>query len=124
MITVLMQRHSYDRQDKAYAHFKMNGGFGYLPDSLHPEDQVKLIKRIVKAKENCTIVTHSLIVIYALNNELLRNKKLEIWAYEVLPCGKIKSVVKDRWIDESVLGHVADELHAEMNRLSAKRRTK
>lgn len=119
-----MQRHSYDRQDEAYAHFKMNGGYGYMPDSLHPEDQVKLIKRIVKAKENCTIVTHSLIVIYALNNELLRNNKLKVCACEVLPSGKIKSVIKDRWIDESVLGHVADKLHAEMNRLSAKRKAK
>lgn len=89
----------------------------------HPEDQVKLVKRWVKEQKdfpgiNLVVATHSLIIIYALNNELLRNAWLQVEAYAINKNGAKTSAANNRWIDERVLGKVVDKLGMEMIKLS------
>jgi hypothetical protein len=138
VITVLMQRHGgKDLLDAALSHStkyrqsytdRFPYGCAYCPENgKHPEDQVKWVKRVV---QDCrkqgwmrVIATHSLTIIYALNNALLRYPNLELVAYEILPNQRRKLAShKDKetgqlWIDESLLGDVGCELSTEMNQL-------
>jgi len=136
MIYVLMQRHPSKNALKFYSmyadphNFLLHVAADHLVDDyadrfcfddLHPEDQVKAVRKLVKenlqSEEEVVLIVNSLVVIYALNNELLRNNKLKVNAWEVLPTGKRNSAIKDRWIDESVLGHVSEKLSLELNKL-------
>ena len=116
-----MQRHGGSSIAYSVAQ-KMKGACINPPDHEHPEDQVKFVKNIIKSDDvdvDMILPTNSLTLVYALNNELLRNPKLKVMAYEILPSGKkIKAIKKHDgklWIDESILGHVGDALSAEMN---------
>lgn len=131
MIYVLMQRHSdnggtWRIEDLAVGWYDVCKTIVamYPVDAAHPENQVKFVKRLVKdygkRRLNYVLITNSLTIVYALNNELLRNPKLKVMAYEVVE-GKRVKCIKKRWIDEGVLGHVSDELNTEMNRLLAKK---
>ena len=136
MIYVLMQRHSGGMagnsmlNDAAIKHFpNIHSWFPEEAGCYHPEDLVKAIKNTVniyglrlRAARPFVILTHSLLAIYVLNNLLLEHKDLEIEAYEVISPDEKVSVIKDRWIDESVLGHVYDDVHNEMNRLIIERK--
>lgn len=129
MIFVLMQRHGgkdllLDAYHKLVEDIPELAGMSYVLDGDHPEDQVKQVKKLCKLYmqvKDCVVRTNSLTVVYALNNELMRNPKLLVNAYEVRPSGKMNMAIKDRWIDESILGHVADKLQTELNALSAKK---
>jgi hypothetical protein len=134
MIYLLMQRHGDDREALRTAEYKLERKLGknnltlwFLPETnAHPEDQVDYVGRMVKnqkddRKHTLVLTTNSLMIVYALNNALLSDPDLEVMAYEVFPDGSMSQCINDRWIDESVLGHVADKLHAEMNQLFAKR---
>lgn len=137
MIYILMQRHGEDFNAdrslgglaKVWYHNWRDTVDLFSHDGSHPEEQVAFIKRLVKDKQyqgklknelNYVLATNSLTIIYALNNELLRNSKLKVMAYEVVDGKRVRAIHK-RWIDESVLGHVSDELHTEMNKLMAKK---
>lgn len=135
MIHLLMQRHGKNKQllgGAVFKHYSQNRDskkayWEHPEHNAHPEDQIRFVERMVKSElktpEVLTVVTtHSLTIVYAFNNALLREPALNLIAYEVIdPSMDLVEVTKDRWIDESVLGHVADELHAEMNRLTVEK---
>jgi len=81
----------------------------------HPEDQVKMVREWIAAPYDTVIATNSLIIVYALNNSFLKNKNLEIKAFEVLSEKEKINAMQDGWINETILGHVGDELTEEMN---------
>ena len=130
MITVYMQRKPCQtlgepdpstELDKVLNHIPNAFCYEYPETRRHPASQVDFIKRLVKADHDSYICTHSLTIIYALNNELIRNPKLEIKAYDVQPDGSLVDCMTvtdgQPWVDEAPLGWVADELNVEMNQL-------
>jgi hypothetical protein len=131
MIYVLMQRHGepdllHDGWYKMCKEGMVSDDF--LPacyDDLHPEDQVREVKQLIKYKDRQVLMVNSLIVIYALNNELIRNPKLQIKAFEVLKSGRLKSAMSydngQPFINKAILGHIVEKLSMEYNRLCAKK---
>ena len=131
MIHLLMQRHGKNKQllgGAVFKHYSQNRDskkayWEHPEHNAHPEDQIRFVERMVKSElktpEVLTVVTtHSLTIVYAFNNALLREPTLNLIAYEVIdPSMDLVQISDNRWIDESVLGHVADELVAEMNKL-------
>lgn len=101
---------------------KMNiiGNYVYsFPENYtHPEDLVTNIKNIISLEKenpslNRLIATHSLLVLFVLNNALLADTNLQIKAFEVLEDGSWKDVIKEMtvptkhlWIDEQILGKI------------------
>ncbi len=85
---------------------------------LHPEDQVVAARRLVELSRTCTVylATHSLMVIYAVNNSIMKDETLQVEAYCVTKTGR-ESIFADRWIDEGSLGSVADDLAMELNQI-------
>lgn len=90
---------------------------------LHPEDQVKVAAAILKAARVTRVIvgTHSLMMLYALNNGLIRDSKVEVKAFLVKPNGRKKSIMSGRFISEVELGAVASSLSDEFNRLCKKK---
>ncbi|MFH0902815.1 MAG: AAA family ATPase [Pseudomonadota bacterium] len=102
---------------------------------LHPEAErlvVEMLATLVRAGFRVVVTTHSLTVLYAVNNLLLRTKLREIdstdglylepqevAAYH-LQNGIAKDLLEENpdFIDESALGTVADDLQGEMNRIA------
>lgn len=111
-------------------------------DWQHPEEQIQQLKVISKKYNyppsvkhvvgeylHATISTYSLIPVYFFNNLLAQDPHFNIEAFEVVPpSGKrpahVKSAMKGRWIDESIIGHVYDKLYNEANKAAAKRKKK
>lgn len=105
---------------------------------LHPAAEravVEILAYLVKNGIRVVITTHSLTVLYALNN-LLRASKLPedklakvvppeirldpslVAAYLLQPDGKVHDLMGgEDSIDEAALGHVSDELSMDMNRI-------
>ena len=99
------------------SNLKLGGGY-HCFDTLHPEDQVKSVKVVARGKSAVSVLlVNSLMVIYALNNELLCNPKFDVNAFEVLKSGKMISAIKNRWIDETILGNISSDLNMELNKL-------
>jgi hypothetical protein len=131
MIYVLMQRRGgidllHDGWCKLCKQGIVSDNFSpYRYDDLHPEDQIKEVKQIIKYKYEQVLMTNSLTIIYALNNELIRNPKLQIKAFEVLKSGRLKSAMSydngQPFINEAILGHIVEKLSMEYNRLCAKK---
>lgn len=86
---------------------------------LHPGAQAKVAKELARKAfaSKVTIGTHSLTVLFALNNYLLGHPALPVEAFALDREGNLRPIVNDRFIDESVLGKPVDELGIEMNRL-------
>lgn len=91
----------------------------YFPENhTHPEDLVTNIKNIISSEKenpslNRLIATHSLLVLFVLNNAMLADTNLQVKAFEVLEEGSWKDAIKQMtmptnhlWIDEQVLGKI------------------
>lgn len=101
---------------------------------LHPEAErrvVELLGVLVHHGIRVVITTHSLTVLQSVNNLLLRSKLAprrdlvrldpkDAEAYLFSPDGRARALVDRRagFIDETALGHVADDLQSEMNRIA------
>lgn len=102
---------------------KEHGLLVHLPETgLHPEDVVKVIRTLVAAAvagTDVAISTHSITVLYAINNEVAAHGFKDTAMYIADEDRHVRH--HEGWIDESYLGWVTDDLSAELNQTLARR---
>lgn len=94
---------------------------------LHPSDQRRVAESLVDWSKTSDVYigTHSLIIIYTINNRLVQDPNLEVEAIGIKEDGTRESVIsKKRWIDEGYLGCVGSKLQADLNRILSQREVK